>query len=437
MSQGSRSSLVVIRTYCPYWERALYELWDGLLPIIPANNYLRSNLALSASTIAGKAYSLALFFRFLVRNRLTFFDLNERSIEPYILKFRNELLLRARVGEVERIDLSKKHTKDEIHPIGYLHAKAILAEVGWLCVWWGLTKVKKYQPLRGRIKGQHDSQLLPDSFHIRIPNSGRRRENNHALEPEEVDRVWDYITRENRPHRPKILAKHTSHPPLNWPVRKIRAWNKAYQHYRVRLAWFHRQQMLWALMLGSAMRRSEVPLVMLSDLMFIGDDLWVTLRVRRSTVSLGRAKTGGRTIFIGWDSRVRTAWENWTRSRQALVDLWMAETGSPDHGMLLTNRDGSPLTVDGIDSLFVMLNARFTSFGGAFPEDQFHIHPHAVRHTVEALFRHWGVPIDVRQRHLGHKNPETTNLYGKFYRSTYKASLAKLSAVSVEGNIAH
>src|SRR5215213_11072582 len=90
------SSIVVVRTYCPYWRMTLHELWDGLIPVISANNYLRSNLTVSASTITGKAYSLAIFFRFLERNRLTFFDLQERSIEPYILKFRNELLLRAR-----------------------------------------------------------------------------------------------------------------------------------------------------------------------------------------------------------------------------------------------------------------------------------------------------------------------------------------------------
>jgi len=175
---------------------------------------------------------------------------------------------------------------------------------------------------------------------------------------------------------------------------------------------------------------------MLVDLKFFGDDLWVALRVRRSTASLGRAKTGGRTIFIGWDTRIRTAWENWTRSRQVLVDLWMAKTGKQDHGMFLANRDGGPLTVDGIDSLFLMLNIHCTSFGGAFPEDQFQIHPHAVRHTVESLFKYWGVPIDVRQRHLGHKNPETTNLYGKFYRSTYRTRLTKLSAATERGQIA-
>lgn len=218
----------------------MYELWDGLLPIVPANNYLRSNLTLGVSTIAGKAYSLVVFFRFLDRNGLTFVDLKERSIETYILKFRNELLLRARAGEFQDSDLVEKLAENEINPICYLHAKAILAEAGWLCVWWGLVKVKKYRPLRGRIKGQHDSRLLPDSFQIRIRKSAKRHGDNHALEPEEVNRVWDYVTRENRPHRPDILARHTSRPSANWPAKKIRAWNNAYQRYRVQLAWFHR-----------------------------------------------------------------------------------------------------------------------------------------------------------------------------------------------------
>jgi hypothetical protein len=53
-------------------------------------------------------------------------------------------------------------------------------------------------------------------------------------------------------------------------------------------------------------------------------------------------------MFIGWDERVRIAWENWTRSRQVLVDLWMAKTGKEDHGMLLTNSDGGPLTGQGV-----------------------------------------------------------------------------------------
>jgi hypothetical protein len=34
----------------------------------------------------------------------------------------------------------------------------------------------------------------------------------------------------------------------------------------------------------------------------------------------------------------------------------------------------------------------------------------------------------VRQRHLGHKKPETTDLYGKVYRKTYINYLSAIDA---------
>ena len=184
-------------------------------------------------------------------------------------------------------------------------------------------------------------------------------------------------------------------------------------------------------MIGSAMRLGEVPLLMSVDVDFYGDDLWVALRERDNTIHFGKAKTGPRTIFIGWDHRIITAWQNWIRSRQVLVDRWMGLTGQPDHGMFLTNRDGSPLTTRGIQTLFSKLNAKFRRFGGEFVEDQFQIHPHAIRHTVESLFEEWGIPHHVRQRHPGHKKPETTDLYGKVYRKTYVRYLSEMELIDI------
>jgi integrase len=96
--------------------------------------------------------------------------------------------------------------------------------------------------------------------------------------------------------------------------------------------------------------------------------------------------------------------------------------------MFLTNRNGGPLTVDGLASLFEALNERFQIFGGEFIEDQFKLHPHAIRHTVEALFELWGIDRQLRQRHLGHKRPESTDLYGKAYRKVYINVLSGLRA---------
>jgi integrase len=246
------------------------------------------------------------------------------------------------------------------------------------------------------------------------------------MEQEEVDAVWTYLTSEARPGRSSLLIESPTGPKRGWSSARVAAWKRDQQRYREQLAWFHRQQMLWALMIGSGMRRGELPLLMTNDVQFYGDDLWVTLRVRKATENLGSAKTGPRMMFIGWDLRILAAWQNWVRSRRILVDKWTRDTRNTKHEMFLTNRSGGPLTVDGLDSLFEPLNRRFQIFGGEFVEDQFKLHPHAIRHTVKTLFEEWDVPREIIQIHLGHRNPQTTDLYGKVYRKTYVNTLSSL-----------
>jgi integrase len=424
-------AIKVVRTYCPFWESALYELWDGYQPLIAANNYLRSNLTLSETTLADKAYSLVLFFRFLERNSLDFFDLTHETLKPFILHFRNDLLFRVRRPNNASEIVTDSRTKGTVRTFGYLRAHNVLLEVGWLCDWWGLIKPRPSQGTigygRSRWRGfRSEANSLPGQFQIGIPRARRRFHENHVLERNEAEAIWNYLTSESRPVRALILVNHPSGPKRNWSQSQAGLWHRAQEKYRERLAWFHRQQMLWAVLIGSAMRRSEVPLLMLADVQFRGEDLWISLRPRKITENLGRAKTGPRTIFIGWDSRIISAWQNWTRARQVLVDKWIRKNNKPKHDMFLTNRDGGPLTVDGMSSLFETLNARFKIFGGEFLEDQFRLHPHAIRHTVEAFFEEWKVPRDIRQRHLGHKKAETTDRYGKVYRKTYVNVLSTL-----------
>ena len=420
-------SIQVVSAYCPFWERRVYELWDNLGPVIPANNYLRARLELEDSTLSDKAYSILPFFRFLQRNSIEFFELTPQSLDPLVQHFRNQLMFRVRKGIVESngADLGTDKT---IRTLGYERAKCILSEVRELCEWWKLVTARRpsstrYLPGRGM---RTWNRAPRDCFSIGIPKPRKKFHQNHAMEREEVDAVWTYLTSEARPSRSSLLIESPNGPKRGWTSARTAAWKRDQQRFRERLAWFHRQEMLWALMIGSAMRRGEVPLLMTKDVQFYGEDLWVTLRVRKETDHLGKAKTGPRMMFIGWDFRIICAWQNWARSRQVLVDKWSRETGCRGHEMFLTNRNGGPLTVDGIDSLFETLNRRFKIFGGDFVEDQFRAHPHAVRHTVESLFEDWEVPREIRQLHLGHRNPETTDLYGKVYRKTYVNTLSGL-----------
>jgi len=417
-------ALRVLRTYCPFWERTVYELWNGQHPVIAANNYLRSDLTLGDSTLANKAYALLLFFRFLQRNSLDFFDFTERTVRPFILHFRNELSYRIR-----QFDADSQQINGSRKCLSHARASQVLTEVGWLFRWWGLISVSYRHPHYTRFRTKH-STALPDFFNIGIPRARRGFRDNHVLEPTEVEAIWHYLSSEVRPSTPRLLADNPSGPKRGWSPTKAAAWRSAQERYKEKLAWFHRQQMLWALFISSGMRRSEIPLLMVEDVRFYGEDLWLCLRTRKETDHLGKAKTGPRTVFIGWDSRIISAWQNWIRSRQFLLEKWTAETNQPRHEMFLTNRNGGPLTVDGLESLFASLNKRFQVFGGEFVEEQFSLHPHAIRHTVEALFEWWKIPRDLRQRHLGHKKPETTDLYGKVYRKAYREVLSNLELKS-------
>jgi integrase len=408
----------VLTTYCPFWERTVYELWDGTYPIIAANNYLRSDLTLEDSTLADKAFSLLHFFRFLKRNSLDFFALTQESLTPFILLFRNELLWQVRSADA---DNSKSRTPSQ------KRLARVLTEVGFLCDWWGLIKPLVYRPNIGNRFSRLKSRSLPACFRIASRKDRKKFKDNHVLEPNEIEAIWQFVTAELRPIQPDLLRSSPSGPRRGWSSSRAAAWKREKDAYLERVAWFHRQQMLWALMLSSGMRRSEVPLIKINDVEFHREDLWVCLRPRQDTATLGRAKTGTRTIFIGWDSRVIVAWQNWMRSREILLNKWV-QSGNARHEMFLTNRNGGPLTVEGLSSLFDKLDRRFEIFGGKFLEDQFRIHPHAVRHSVNSLFEERGVARHIRQRHLGHKRPETTDLYGKVYRKTYRDVLARLEA---------
>ena len=171
----------------------------------------------------------------------------------------------------------------------------MLLEVGWLCEWWGLVKPRhRLTSFRRARRSGFRTQWnnLPDCFQIGVPKTKKKFCENHALEIAEIENIWNYVTSEARPSQPTILAKHPTGPKRGWLLSRASAWRTAQQSYKRRLAWFHRQQMLWAMLFGSAMRLSEVPLLQLADVQFYGEDLSVSLRMRKTTEGFGRAKTG-------------------------------------------------------------------------------------------------------------------------------------------------
>lgn len=408
---------------CPYRQERVSELWDGPLPIVPANTYLRAAMNAKVQTLEAKAYRLVVFFRYLKANGWSFWDEDVRRGGAKMLFFRNALLARAR------------RPQGDPAKITHVTARLIMDEVFQLCEWWrqsgedSLVSGVVIENGRGNLPHlDRQRHKLPDAFVVRVPTAERYRLNDVLL-LEEVEAVWSYLTIEAMPRAPALVRKHPR-PLAAWSPAKRGQWERGRAKFAERLAWHRRHLLLWAIFIGGAMRLDEVPLLMVHDLgLHNGRELWLSLRERHVTQDLGKAKTGGRLVFIGWDQRVVTAWTNWMRDRQTLVDRWMRRTGQPDHRMLLVNRDGGPLTADGVDSLFDRLNERFGVFGQEHASDNgFALHAHAIRHTVEAAFASWGVPIDVIQRHFGHKRVTTTMKYGKVYRRDYVQVLREIDA---------
>jgi len=259
----------VLRTFCPFWERTVYELWDNIGPVIPANNYLRADLGAADSTLADKAYRLLPFFRFLRRNSLEFFDLTPQSLNPLVQHFRNQLMFRVRKGIVGSDDAGSR-TDAGMRTLGYERAKCILTEVRSLCEWWKLVTPRRpiattYLPGRGL---RTWNRAPRDCFTIGIPRTRKKFRQNHAMEQEEVDAVWMYLSSEARPSRSALLIENPTGPKRGWTSTRSAAWKRDLQKFRERLAWFHRQQMLWGLLIGSGMRRGEIPLLMTKDVQF-------------------------------------------------------------------------------------------------------------------------------------------------------------------------
>jgi integrase len=274
-------------------------------------------------------------------------------------------------------------------------------------------------------------ERLPNVFVIKLRPGDRRRP--HVMLEEEVARVWDYLGSGAVPQAPADVVRNPARPRAEWSPGRKAAWAAARTRYARRLAWHRRNRFLWALALASGMRRQELPLLMVGDVHLYRGELWVDLKVRREHSHLGQAKTGPRQMFVGFDARVPEAWSLWLQSRSVLVSAWVHRTGQPDHGMLLVDRKGGPLTPTGLPHLLKALTARLGLFGDEqLGEGGFRLHPHALRHTIKALFDEWGVDPAITQRHLGHRRADTTERYGKTFRTTYVETLRTVAARALQ-----
>lgn len=417
----------VVSFRCPYAEVDVSELWAGAVPVVAANAYLRSNANWSPETVLAKAKRLQSLFRYLEAAGWDFWDIGVRGGGPRMVMFRNSLLKRARRTR-------KRRAIGERVNFGYGTARLIMGEVHRLCLFWhqagesslyqGLARIEE-----GRGEFTHRGRVVQEtlaSFHVKVPADEAPEK--HVLLPEDVQRCWAALSETAIPPRPKLLRRFPNGPGAEASEAAARRWATVRQRYARRLAIGRRDLFLWALALSSGMRRQEIPLLTMNDVRDHHGQLWANLKVRPQHAALGRAKTGPRLMYVGFDSRVRDAWQSWMQSRRVLVEGWQQRTGKPDHGMLFVKNDGAPVQGRALPRLLVGLSARVGPVGDdAIIGEGFAIHPHALRHTITEMMRDAGVAEDIIQRHLGHRSRQTTHNYGKAYRARYRAALAALT----------
>lgn len=390
----------IVTYYCPHVQREVTELWDGLFPCIPVNAYLREGSALrqwAPKTVELKAYRLLQFFRWLTDSGMSFWDPDVRLGGAVIVAFRNQLLDRVRPCDSTSEPSLTAQT-----------ASRIMGEVLDLCRFWRH---------RGeRIRGDHrstrkkDRSQRPAAFTVKAPNRSRR--GRESLSPAEIDAIWDYLLTDCRP-------------PRRCPS------GESQERWRMRTALWARDCMVWTLFICTGLRHGEAPAIMLDDVRHDPDTGWWVHLIdprevnvvdprRRQIFQYGaRLKTGGRDLIVWFQDRFGQVFTQWVQWRALLV----AKAGRPDHGMLLVSAHGrkrsigDPFTYDSGRALFDRLTAKVGPFEGDAGAGTFRLSPHRIRHTLESYLKALEVPLPIRQAVLGHRRPETTDLYGTVYRT--------------------
>lgn len=230
-------------------ERRITELWstDGQ-PWIAANVYLREMAPIknwSETTISRKAADLRHFAQWLSAEGRTFWDPEVRLGGKLMVAFRDSLFGKRAKGNRSRGQALQAST-----------IRQIMREAFDLCSYWkaGAESIRGSRTLLG--KSRWKRKALPPAFSLRVIPTRRGEQ---SLTLDEVKAVWAHLYEDCRP-------------PRRWG----RELSKA--EWQLRMAFWARDCMIWALLISTGLRRGEVPGVMLHDVKaYEGAGWWVHL----------------------------------------------------------------------------------------------------------------------------------------------------------------
>jgi site-specific recombinase XerD len=363
--------------------QAVYALYDGEFPVVPATIFLRhleANVALSTNTLSAAAYALKTFFEFLEINNVPFWSVTQATIKSY-----------------KRFYLGRRNSCGEYaikRRTALQYLKVIKQFIGY---WRGLREddplfIDHVSEIDGvRLRDRRRGALSHQSWYSRVPST-----------------LWQI----NVPGRQKKPSKKRSKGLSGEQGQKVMGTLNLVEHKTdVETMLYYRNRAIWAYMLMSLERKGEVVRTRLEDL---DQRRGMIYLVDRSTDSwLGELKSGPGEVFVTSNNPYWNLINSWLTEGRWIAEKILRAKGRPDHGMLFCNRNGGPLTQGAIDHLFKWLTQSC----------KFKLFPHITRHTMANLMLDAGLSLDQVRAQLRHENIESTRLYAQVSVQKLRTSL--------------
>jgi integrase len=359
-----------------------------------------------------------------------------------VVGFRDELIRRVNATTVaawrrDRLGNAVEEARSNPRRLKHGTADRYLMGLYGLCVYHRIPWVMDLAPTTRHARGSGflghlriETADRPKPFKILTPKKFRGRVQK-GLPLDVYEEVWEYLDG-NWPECPDIVDAPAS------TATEVRAQSRAERRYDLANMLYLRNKAIWAFFMATGFRKGELVRIRHRERLargagggdtgdFVRDaqtgGLYVNLRDRPEDAYLSELKGGEGRVFIGHTPRFLSHVDVWRDRGLRLAADVRKGTGVPEHPMLFSNADGSPLTLGGVEELFKKIDRAV----GVRSRGQY-FSPHVCRHTLNSIFKSQGVPLSFRQWFFRHSQPDTTEGYGYVYQDALEGAIGAYHA---------
>lgn len=384
--KGLGNRLTVQRGICPIAKTISYTIYLGDLPLVPATVFLRHlqvNEELETNTLAAYAYALKVFFIFLFKNKVSFWNIQVSTIKQY-----------------RRFYLNAKNNKGKFNLKRYSAQQYLTAIKRLIHFWRGL---KDDDPLLFDAVAQMDGVRRRQAMRGFLSHVSWR-----SGIPNELWKIKIPIKEDHNKPRYKGLS-------LKDAQSVMRCLNKARRVTEIQTMLYYRNRAIWTFLLMTGLRKGELVRIRLIDV--DQKDGIIRLVDRPEDAWLGALKTGPGEVYVTSENPYWNYLNSWLMEGRWIAERILKAAGVEDHGMLFCNREGGPLTRTAVDNLFLTLKRDAGVSNPAL------IHPHAARHTTATSMLNNGVDLEKVQKFLRHRSKLSTEIYARVTDHEYRKQL--------------